>query len=330
MARVRAGQSCSRSGTQPARATPCASPRPRRTSPACASRCPGADVEHAFYRLYAFVEPRRSRAGWDRDRILRAVQRRGRPCPVRHVRRDLPRGGVRRAPASARPSAFPVASRDPRDVARVLRPPHADRRPTSTTSPRPSARCMAGGGPMTTRPACFARIRAQGGRLWHSVLLRARRRRHRASRRSSPTTRASRASCRPAFARGCPGCRRCGARRLPRAVHALRPLPARAALRQRRHDAARLGATVHRLRGCCSRSTSSCRTAEGLRAVPFGVLFIQAILVLLGAAASGGRPRDRATCAPRSRARAAACSSSAPAAPARCCCARSRTAPSSA
>lgn len=34
---------------------------------------PGPDIEHAFYRLYAFVEPSALRPEWNRDRILRAA-----------------------------------------------------------------------------------------------------------------------------------------------------------------------------------------------------------------------------------------------------------------
>ena len=72
------------------------------------------------------------------------------------------------------------------------------------------------------------------------------------------------------------------------------------------------------------------RSRACYRPVPLGVLFIQAVLVFLGAAAA--RLAARVLVVParrRARARAAACSSSAPAAPARCCCARSRTAPTS-
>jgi dTDP-4-amino-4,6-dideoxygalactose transaminase len=40
---------------------------------------PDADVEHAFYRLYAFVEPTALAPGWNRDRVLRSVQAEGVP-----------------------------------------------------------------------------------------------------------------------------------------------------------------------------------------------------------------------------------------------------------
>jgi dTDP-4-amino-4,6-dideoxygalactose transaminase len=36
--------------------------------------------EHAFYRYYVFLEPQKLKSGWDRDRILRAIQAEGIPC----------------------------------------------------------------------------------------------------------------------------------------------------------------------------------------------------------------------------------------------------------
>jgi dTDP-4-amino-4,6-dideoxygalactose transaminase len=41
---------------------------------------PPAEVEHAYYKYYAFVRPERLRTGWDRDRILDAVNAEGVPC----------------------------------------------------------------------------------------------------------------------------------------------------------------------------------------------------------------------------------------------------------
>ncbi len=41
---------------------------------------PPADVEHAYYRQYAFVCPERLRSGWDRDRIRDAIVAEGVPC----------------------------------------------------------------------------------------------------------------------------------------------------------------------------------------------------------------------------------------------------------
>lgn len=39
-------------------------------------------VEHAWYKAYAFVEPARLRAGWDRDRIVSEINARGVPCSM--------------------------------------------------------------------------------------------------------------------------------------------------------------------------------------------------------------------------------------------------------
>lgn len=41
-----------------------------------------AHVEHAWYKAYAFVEPARLRAGWDRDRIVAEINARGVPCSM--------------------------------------------------------------------------------------------------------------------------------------------------------------------------------------------------------------------------------------------------------
>jgi dTDP-4-amino-4,6-dideoxygalactose transaminase len=38
------------------------------------------DVQHAFYKLYAFVEPEKLANGWSRDRIIDEVSTRGVPC----------------------------------------------------------------------------------------------------------------------------------------------------------------------------------------------------------------------------------------------------------
>ena len=35
---------------------------------------PAAHIEHAYYRLYAFVEPGKLKRGWSRDRILTALK----------------------------------------------------------------------------------------------------------------------------------------------------------------------------------------------------------------------------------------------------------------
>ena len=41
---------------------------------------PGEGMEHAFYRLYAYVRPQGLRAGWDRDRIVESLNARGLPA----------------------------------------------------------------------------------------------------------------------------------------------------------------------------------------------------------------------------------------------------------
>jgi len=41
---------------------------------------PGADVRHAFYRLYAYTVPEALAPEWDRDRITRAISAEGVPC----------------------------------------------------------------------------------------------------------------------------------------------------------------------------------------------------------------------------------------------------------
>lgn len=41
---------------------------------------PPADVQHAYYKFYAFVRPEALAPGWDRDRIMQAVAALGVPC----------------------------------------------------------------------------------------------------------------------------------------------------------------------------------------------------------------------------------------------------------
>lgn len=41
---------------------------------------PAADVKHAWYKFYAFVEPRNLAPGWDRDRIMAEINAAGVPC----------------------------------------------------------------------------------------------------------------------------------------------------------------------------------------------------------------------------------------------------------
>lgn len=54
---------------------------------ACARQLPGLRVpdipawaEHAAYRAYVFVEPEALKAGWDRDRVMAAIEAAGVPC----------------------------------------------------------------------------------------------------------------------------------------------------------------------------------------------------------------------------------------------------------
>jgi dTDP-4-amino-4,6-dideoxygalactose transaminase len=41
---------------------------------------PSADIGHAYYKYYVFVQPQRLRPGWDRDRIMEAIVSAGIPC----------------------------------------------------------------------------------------------------------------------------------------------------------------------------------------------------------------------------------------------------------
>lgn len=41
---------------------------------------PPAEIDHAYYKYYAFVRPDALRAGWDRDRVVREVTAAGVPC----------------------------------------------------------------------------------------------------------------------------------------------------------------------------------------------------------------------------------------------------------
>jgi dTDP-4-amino-4,6-dideoxygalactose transaminase len=43
---------------------------------------PTAEFEHAWYKFYAFVRPEVLKSGWDRDRILNAINAAGVPCGV--------------------------------------------------------------------------------------------------------------------------------------------------------------------------------------------------------------------------------------------------------
>ena len=41
---------------------------------------PDAHIQHAYYRLYAFVDDKRLKAGWSRDRIMNQINALGVPC----------------------------------------------------------------------------------------------------------------------------------------------------------------------------------------------------------------------------------------------------------
>jgi dTDP-4-amino-4,6-dideoxygalactose transaminase len=43
---------------------------------------PPREIEHAYYKYYAFVRPEALRPGWDRDRIMQAINAKGVPCTV--------------------------------------------------------------------------------------------------------------------------------------------------------------------------------------------------------------------------------------------------------
>ncbi len=48
--------------------------------PALHLTTPGEEIGHAYYKYYVFVEPERLRSGWDRDRIIVAINAEGIPC----------------------------------------------------------------------------------------------------------------------------------------------------------------------------------------------------------------------------------------------------------
>ena len=69
---------------------------------------PPAGFEHAYYRLYAYIDPRRLRAGWDRERIVSAIQAEGVPCFTGSCSEIYLEQAVVRAGLSP-PARFPVA-----------------------------------------------------------------------------------------------------------------------------------------------------------------------------------------------------------------------------
>lgn len=48
--------------------------------PALRVTIPGADIGHAYYKYYTFVRPEILNKGWDRDRIMQAINAEGIPC----------------------------------------------------------------------------------------------------------------------------------------------------------------------------------------------------------------------------------------------------------
>lgn len=50
------------------------------TVPGLRRTIPPAHIGHSYYKYYAFLQPKQLRAGWDRDRVVRALQAEGIPC----------------------------------------------------------------------------------------------------------------------------------------------------------------------------------------------------------------------------------------------------------
>lgn len=68
--------------------------------PAIRTTLPPDDIDHAYYKFYAFVRPQRLKAGWDRDRIMATVLARGFPCfsgicPEIYLEEAFDRSGLR-------------------------------------------------------------------------------------------------------------------------------------------------------------------------------------------------------------------------------------------
>jgi dTDP-4-amino-4,6-dideoxygalactose transaminase len=74
---------------------------------------PGKGVEHAYYRLYGFVDPGALATGWDRDRIMAELQGHGVPCfsdscPEVYNEKAFEHAGLR--PAEPLPNAASLGS----------------------------------------------------------------------------------------------------------------------------------------------------------------------------------------------------------------------------
>lgn len=70
---------------------------------------PASDVEHAFYRFYAYVVPDALAPGWDRDRVARAVTAEGVPALTGSCG-EIYREGAFAASGFGLPARLPVAS----------------------------------------------------------------------------------------------------------------------------------------------------------------------------------------------------------------------------
>ena len=74
---------------------------------------PRGDVEHAYYRLYGFLDPEALATGWDRDRIMAEIQANGVPCfsgscPEIYNEKAFEKAGLR--PAEPLPNAASLGS----------------------------------------------------------------------------------------------------------------------------------------------------------------------------------------------------------------------------
>jgi len=68
---------------------------------------PPAKIQHAYYKYYAFIRPEALRAGWDRDRIMQAINAAGIPCSVGSCSEIYQEAAF--APAWSRKQRLPVA-----------------------------------------------------------------------------------------------------------------------------------------------------------------------------------------------------------------------------
>jgi len=69
---------------------------------------PPAEVSHAFYKFYFFVEPQTLRSGWNRDRIMSEISAHGVPCfsgSCPEIYRERVFEGASSRPSSALPGA---------------------------------------------------------------------------------------------------------------------------------------------------------------------------------------------------------------------------------